>query len=61
MLLSSTLRKSLLPSMVKKYSQNKPFPHIVLDNFLSPEILEEALNEFPSFNSQDWINYQHYN
>lgn len=53
--------EGLLPALVKEYSQNEPFPHIVLDNLLNPEILEEALNEFPPLNSHGWTNYQHYN
>ena len=31
----------------KIYKNNKPFPHIVLDNFVDKELLDNVLNEFP--------------
>jgi Rps23 Pro-64 3,4-dihydroxylase Tpa1-like proline 4-hydroxylase len=34
-----------------QYSSAKPFPHIVLDNFLGEEILDRCLCEFPSRSS----------
>jgi len=30
-----------------KYLENKPFPHIVFDNFFSNEIIEDVLSDFP--------------
>lgn len=56
-----TYWENLLPRLVNQYKEANPFPHIVLDNFLNPEILEEALKEFPGLDPQNWINYQHYN
>lgn len=43
------------------YVTAEPYPHIVMDNFLSDEIVEEAVNEFPSLDSKDWIHYIHAN
>ena len=31
----------------KIYKNNKPFPHIVLDNFIDEELLNNVLDEFP--------------
>lgn len=31
----------------QSFSTGKPFPHIVIDNFLDPNILESALNAYP--------------
>ena len=31
----------------KSYLMNKPFPHIVLDNFINSELLNDIMNEFP--------------
>lgn len=38
-----------------------PFPHIVLDDFLQPEVLKAALKEFPALNSGEWTQYLHAN
>lgn len=36
------------------YSQAKPFPHVVIDNFLPESVLNKVLDEFPKVNSIDW-------
>lgn len=36
-----------LENLSLKYQQNKPFQHIVLDNFINFELIEKVLNEFP--------------
>lgn len=33
--------------LFEKYTTNEPFPHIVLDNFLAPDILRRVCDEFP--------------
>ncbi len=50
-----------LADLNRKYSSADPYPHIVLENFLSTEAAETALKEFPSLDSSEWINYVHYN
>jgi Rps23 Pro-64 3,4-dihydroxylase Tpa1-like proline 4-hydroxylase len=35
-----------------EYTSAKPFPHIVLDNFLDEEILERCLREFPDLSAR---------
>jgi Rps23 Pro-64 3,4-dihydroxylase Tpa1-like proline 4-hydroxylase len=42
----------------EEYSKNQPFPHIVIDNFLPPNILEAVLDEFPKPGSIDWQSFQ---
>jgi Rps23 Pro-64 3,4-dihydroxylase Tpa1-like proline 4-hydroxylase len=37
----------LAKSGASSYQQAKPFPHIVIDNFFDPELLERVLQEFP--------------
>ncbi len=44
-----------------QYRFAQPYPHIVLDNFLDPEILKAGLGEFPPLNSGEWIRYVHFN
>jgi len=36
------------------YANAKPFPHIVLDDFFDPEVVEGVLAEFPSPNAIRW-------
>ena len=36
------------------YAKAKPFPHIVIDNFLPEFVLENVLNEFPKPGEIDW-------
>lgn len=40
------------------YANAKPFPHIVLDNFLPPEVLEDVLEEFPKPQQIEWQSFQ---
>jgi Rps23 Pro-64 3,4-dihydroxylase Tpa1-like proline 4-hydroxylase len=35
-------------SLAQRYQNAEPFPHIVIDNFLDPEVLRAVLSEFPS-------------
>ena len=51
-----------LPELSKKYQSANPYPHIVLENFLDPEVLKDCIAEFNRLNETDgWINYKHYN
>lgn len=44
--------------IAQKYRDAPPFPHIVLDNFLDPQV---ARSLFADFDRVDWMNYRHYN
>src|ERR1700678_2312765 len=51
-----------LPELAKQYQSASPYPHIVLENFLDPAVLNECIAEFNRLNETDgWINYKHYN
>ncbi len=51
-----------LNELSKQYQGASPYPHIVLDNFLNPEGLDECIAAFNKLNEADgWINYTHYN
>jgi len=41
----------------KQYVSAAPFPHIVIDNFMDPAILDEALGDFPSPDTFDFYKY----
>ena len=38
----------------ERYATAKPFPHIAIDNFLHPEILDAVLRDFPGRDSEPW-------
>jgi Rps23 Pro-64 3,4-dihydroxylase Tpa1-like proline 4-hydroxylase len=51
-----------LPELSRQYRSAGPYPHIVLENFLDPGVLNECIAEFNRLNETDgWINYKHYN
>ena len=51
-----------LSELSTQYRQASPYPHIVLEDFLNPDILEECVHEFDTLNNTDgWINYVHFN
>lgn len=50
--------KDLALKYREQYAQAKPFPHVVIDNFLPEEILEEVLAEFPKPKQIEWENFQ---
>ncbi|MDX2046169.1 MAG: 2OG-Fe(II) oxygenase [Chitinophagaceae bacterium] len=53
---------SRLGELSKQYQQSSPYPHIVLENSLNPEVLGQCIDEFNKLNETDgWINYVHFN
>src|SRR5258707_6945886 len=53
---------SQLADLSKKYQGASPYPHIVLENFLNPAVLDECITEVDKLNDNHGsINYQHYN
>jgi hypothetical protein len=44
----------------RRFLDAKPYPHLVLDNFLTPEAARQAFEAFPPL-GEDWIHYLHYN
>jgi Rps23 Pro-64 3,4-dihydroxylase Tpa1-like proline 4-hydroxylase len=43
-------------SLADKYRQAEPFPHIVIDDFLDPEILQRVLADFPPSENKEYFN-----
>jgi hypothetical protein len=43
------------------YSLGKPFPHIVIDDFLNPSDALIGSSEFPSKDACSWVHYSHFN
>ena len=41
----------------KKWKNAKPFPHMVIDNFLDNDIAKKLEKEFPDYNNAVWDNY----
>lgn len=46
--------QAMIPSAHQSYLNARPFPHIVVDDFLSPDVLETVLAEFPKPNQIRW-------
>lgn len=44
-------------SLQAEFSLAKPFNHIVVDNFWTPEIAQQLVAEFPAYNSDQWMFY----
>jgi 2OG-Fe(II) oxygenase superfamily len=53
--------EAALPRMRERYLSATPFPHVVLDSFLVPEVAKRAIKEFPPVHPQRWISYLHVN
>ena len=54
--------KNCLPGLSTQYQSAHPYPHIVLEDFLNPDVLEDCVREFDQLNNSDgWINYVHFN
>lgn len=43
------------------YRSGQPFPHIVLDDVLHPDVFESAVAEFPGIRDEFWKGYLHVN
>jgi Rps23 Pro-64 3,4-dihydroxylase Tpa1-like proline 4-hydroxylase len=46
--------KEMMPAAHRSYIDAKPFPHIVVDDFLSPDLLDAVLAEFPKPGQIRW-------
>lgn len=50
-----------LPMLAHDYRENRPFPHVLLRDFLEPEAALRMAAEFPEANSDTWTQYKHAN
>jgi Rps23 Pro-64 3,4-dihydroxylase Tpa1-like proline 4-hydroxylase len=53
--------RPLLPELKTRYQRAQPFPHVVLDDFLEPQVVREAAREVPAPDSEAWSHYVHVN
>lgn len=56
--LDSEYLKKLAVKYREDYQQAKPFPHIVIDNFLPEFVLDKILTEFPKAGDIDWQKFE---
>lgn len=52
---------SQLDTLASRFARAEPYPHIVIDDFLSADTAERCLAEFPALGSEEWIHYTHVN
>jgi Rps23 Pro-64 3,4-dihydroxylase Tpa1-like proline 4-hydroxylase len=50
-----------LPVLAKRYSEGNPVPHLLLPDFLDPEVARTIAGEFPDDSSEAWTQYKHHN
>lgn len=48
---------ALANSKRREYAAGRPYPHIVMDDFLPKEVLDSVLTEFPRPRDADWIKF----
>lgn len=49
------------PELAHTYQRAEVFPHIVMDNFLVPQAIGQAIAGFPAMDHENWRHYVHYN
>ncbi len=50
-----------LPALAAAYAAAEPFPHVVLDDVLTPATFDAAADEFPEIRDPFWKGYLHVN
>lgn len=51
----------LLPALAARYRENRPCPHILLEDFIDPAAALTMAEEFPQPASDAWTQYKHAN
>lgn len=41
----------------EKYANASPFPHVAIDDFMSADVLNDVLHEFPDQKRRDWLEF----
>jgi hypothetical protein len=59
--LPSARMVEIAPSARSTYASAKPFPHIVLDDFFDPEVVDGVLAEFPNPDAIRWQRFDNSN
>jgi hypothetical protein len=52
---------SQLPVLARQYREGNPVPHLLLADFLDPEVAGAIASEFPDPNTEPWTQYKHHN
>ena len=52
---------SQLSVLAGQYKQANPVPHLLLADFLEPEVAGAIAGEFPDHNTEAWTQYKHHN
>lgn len=47
--------------LTQQYKTNSPCPHILLENFLDPQVAHALAKEFPGPTTDAWTQYKHHN
>jgi Rps23 Pro-64 3,4-dihydroxylase Tpa1-like proline 4-hydroxylase len=42
----------------ERYAQARPFPHAVIDGVFAEDVLDAILNEFPSADREEWLQFE---
>jgi Rps23 Pro-64 3,4-dihydroxylase Tpa1-like proline 4-hydroxylase len=50
-----------LNNLSKQYQGNRPFPHVLLKDFLNPQMAYAIATEFPPPTTDAWVQYKHHN
>jgi hypothetical protein len=50
-----------VPALREEFRRADPYPYVVMEDFLAPDVVERMLAEFPGIASGEWIHYVHYN
>lgn len=50
-----------LAALARRYRENQPCPHILLENFLNAEVALAIANQFPPSGGDIWTHYKHVN
>ena len=53
--------ESPLARLARQYRENHPCPHILLEEFLEPELARKLAAEFPQASTEAWTQYKHAN
>src|ERR1700740_588088 len=52
---------TVFPKLAQQYRDNKPCPHILLEDFLEPKVALAMATEFPRPTSDAWTQHKHAN
>jgi Rps23 Pro-64 3,4-dihydroxylase Tpa1-like proline 4-hydroxylase len=47
-----------IEELKKEFTSNQPFPHIVIENFLTEDCIESVHQDFPEYNEKTWWKYE---